>query len=62
MDGCGDISFRGGTAEDFLYLWSAYCLLVPLIVGKDEELDLIDTSFLGRVGIILEPNRLSNAI
>jgi len=53
VGGWGDISFRGETTEEFLYLWPAYCLLVPPIVGKDEELDPIDTGFLGRARINL---------
>jgi len=53
VGGWGDISFRGETTEEFLYLWPAYCLLVPPIVGKDEELDPIDTDFLGRARINL---------
>ena len=41
-------------------LWFAYCLLVQFIMGKDEALNPVDISLLGRVGIILEPNRLAN--
>ena len=35
---------------------------MQFIVGKDETLNPVDISLLGRVGIILEPNRLTNAI
>jgi len=47
VGGCGDISFSGEIAEEFFYLWPAYSLWVPFNVGKDEELDPIDTGFLG---------------
>ena len=48
--------------EECLYLWSAYCLWVPLIVEKDEALNPVDIGLLGRVRIVLESYDLTNAI
>ena len=62
MSGCGDISLSGEIAEEFFYLWPAHGLWVPLITEKEEALNPVDISLLGRVGIILEPNRLANVI
>ena len=62
MGGGGNVPFNGQVAEEFLDLRSAHSLWVPLITEKDETLNPINISLLGRVGIILEPNRLANVI
>jgi hypothetical protein len=62
VGGGGNVPFNGHVAEEFLDLRSTHILWVPLITEKDEALNPVDISLLGRVRIILEPNRLANVI